>query len=97
VSGYTPAVLIVVFLAAILFLLVKIRRPTRRRSRIRILPKETVIILAGGDRPCPACGEPLREGDVLAKCNANAAHVVHKECKLMVKEKCPTCGGKLGS
>jgi hypothetical protein len=97
VSALTVTVLIVLGLAilCVFIFLAKTGRLYGRRPRIKILPKETVIILARGDSPCPACGLPLREGDAVAKCKANAAHVIHKECKRMVKERCPSCGGKL--
>ncbi len=96
-SVFTVTVLILLGLVTVLIFLAKTGRLQGHRKRIRILPKETVIILSRGDHPCPACGLPLREGEAVAKCIANAAHVVHKECKRMVKERCPSCGGKLES
>jgi hypothetical protein len=97
VSVFAVTVLILLGLAAVGFLIFLARHGKLGRSkpRIRILPKEKIMIYATGVRACPACGVNFREADAVAKCEKNEAHVVHKECKAMMKGECPTCGGRL--
>jgi hypothetical protein len=65
-----------------------------RKSRIKILGKDKIII-SRESRNCPACKKVLAEGALTAICSVNAAHEIHKACRVLVKGKCPICGHAL--
>jgi len=90
------------FVAAVLILLTTVatgvfiyRKRKGSRKRIKILPKERVRIDPAAVRRCPACGESLTNRESTARCSANSAHVIHQQCRTMVRGICPTCSNKL--
>jgi hypothetical protein len=93
-AGSVIAALALVLLAVLIFAVIYFRR--RRKPRIRILPKEKgVLIRAAAKRHCPVCGNLLETGQATVHCTLNSAHVVHVECKQLMKGLCPTCRGAL--
>lgn len=86
--------LVLFLVAMIVFAVIYYKR--RSRPRIKFLPKEkTVVITAAAKRHCPACSNVLAPEQGTVKCTLNPAHVVHKECKQLMKGTCPTCRGAL--
>lgn len=77
-------------LAAIVVWLVK----RRRTPRIVIHPKSQLKIQAQGKKNCPACQEAL-DGSPVARCRADPSHVIHAQCKELVRGICPECRGRM--
>lgn len=49
---------------------------------------------------CPACREPftaaeLGDSSALSRCRRSAHHVVHRDCRSLVRSRCPVCKGGL--
>jgi hypothetical protein len=94
----TWMVLLFMVAAAVLAFALYKRRWAQPRLRIKIHPKERVVLVAEGKRKpknCPACMSPLEEGGPRARCELNAGHEIHEDCRQLVKGICPTCKGKL--
>jgi hypothetical protein len=59
---------------------------------------DTGIIVVATDVPkCNACKEELNDGRPKARCSRNRKHVIHSDCVEFMKNKCPYCGGRIGS
>jgi hypothetical protein len=43
------------------------------------------------DCRCPACRQPLRDGQPTARCTHDANHKVHRHCVTMMQGRCPQC------
>jgi uncharacterized membrane protein len=81
--------------AAAVFLIFR-KKGMGKKPRIKILPKEKVVIRAAGVQHCPACRLPLEEGQAKSRCTKNSKHVVHRDrCKDFVQGKCPMCNNPL--
>jgi len=94
-TGAIIAAIALVLLAAIIFAVIYWKRRHPPRPRIRILPREKVIVVAGGVDKCPACWIAFETGQPTVKCRANRIHVVHQWCKPFMKGICPVCKGPL--
>jgi hypothetical protein len=97
ISGFTASVLVLLLAGAVaVFLVLRGRKPARRKLRITIHRKERVVLVAAAKRKnCPACWSELEEGGARARCELNASHEIHEDCRQLVKGKCPMCNGKL--
>jgi hypothetical protein len=67
-----------------------------QKPRIRIYPREKVIVNPGGKPPkCSVCRQLLEPGSAQSRCERDQNHAVHPECSELMHQKCPLCGGKL--
>jgi len=57
---------------------------------------KTVLRSRTTKRVCHGCKRHIEKTHKTAKCQINAAHVVHKECVGLLKGACPDCKGRLG-
>jgi hypothetical protein len=64
------------------------RRPTGTGRR-RVISVEII------KQTCLACTDKILADEPLAKCQRNKEHVIHMRCVSLVKNKCPTCKGKI--
>src|SRR5215470_4410110 len=93
--GAIIAAIALVLLAAIIFAVIYWKRRRPPRPRIRILPREKVIVVAKGQDKCPVCWKVFEDGQPTVKCRLDASHVVHRWCKPLMKGICPFCQGPL--
>jgi len=93
ISPLMILVLILAGLAAILVYWRFAKKPPKRRIVIHDATK--IKIQAQGKKTCPACQDPL-DGLPLARCKRDLSHVIHAECKELVKSICPECKGEIG-
>lgn len=99
VSGFTVLLVLLVLAAAVgSYVVLRSKDTTTPRKRITIGLKERVVLIAEGIRKpknCPACWSKLEEGGPRARCELNAGHEIHEDCRQLVRGKCPVCNGRL--
>jgi len=91
--GFWAVIAGVLLLVVVLALGFAVRR--RRKPRIKILRRDAVVIMAGGERRCPACTVAIKEGESVARCTANPDHMIHQRCMELVGGTCPMCKSKI--
>ena len=99
VSGFTVLLVLLVLGAAVgSYLVLRGRDATAPRKRVIIGRNGRVVLAGEGIRKpknCPACWSKLEEGGPRARCELNAGHEIHEDCRQLVRGKCPVCNGKL--
>jgi len=100
-SGFTVTLLLVLLVVGAVvgsFYALRGSHSAQRKLRITIHPKERVVLVAEGTRKaknCPACWSKLEDTGPRARCELNAGHEIHEDCRELVKGKCPVCNGRL--
>lgn len=71
--------------------------PAPPAGRIRVFRRVSpLLVQRSGPKKCPAgCGEPLLESEAKAVCTETPGHMVHRQCGVMLQQKCPICGNRL--
>src|SRR5919112_6732200 len=70
-------------------------RPSRSRAGQGQQHKRSRINLDAVTHICKACGGRFGDGDETSKCSRNPLHFVHARCTVIMKGRCPYCGGQL--